>query len=255
MRELGLQQAIGAVGGVSELARRLGIAPPSVSAWQRVPVERLAAVEAVTGIARDTLRPDLFGSPAAPAPEEAARAALYQLLARVLLSPADEALLQQLRGLAVWSGPVGDAVARLVEAAHDADPVGVERAHFALLVGVGRGEVLPYASYYLTGFLHDRPLAKLRAALSELGIESVANVAEPEDHLGRLCDIMAGLIAGSFVAPIPVQRRFFRAHMQAWAARCFADIGTAAQDDFHRAVGGVGSAFMAVEAEAFTLPD
>jgi TorA maturation chaperone TorD len=240
---------------VSELARRLGIAPPSVSAWQRVPAERVTAVEAATGIAREVLRPDLFGAAESADPIEAARATLYRLLAELLLAAPDRAALARLAALPGGQGPVGEAVGALAGAAATADAVAVERAHFALFVGVGRGEVLPYASYYLTGFLHDRPLAKVRAALAELGIESAEGVAEPEDHLGRLCEVMAGLIAGPFAAPVAVQRRFFSQHLQAWAGRCFADIGRAATDGVYRSVAGVGSAFVAVEAEAFALPD
>ena len=50
-------------------------------------------------------------------------------------------------------------------------------------VGVGRGEILPFASYYLTGFLKDKPLAKLRNDMKEIGIELAENVKEPEDHI------------------------------------------------------------------------
>jgi TorA maturation chaperone TorD len=255
MREAGLQQAIGAAGGVGELARRLGIAPPSVSAWQRVPAERVAAVEAATGVARDVLRPDLFAAVEPADPIEAARANLYRLLAGLLLAAPDAPVLARLAALPAGEGPVGEAVSALARAARTADPPTVAREHFRLFVGVGRGEVLPYASWYLTGFLHDRPLARVRAALAERGIESAEGVPEPEDHLGRLCEVMAGLIAGPFAATVAVQRHFFTQHMQAWAGRCFADIGRAAEEDVYRAVAGVGSAFVAVETEAFTLPD
>ena len=60
MRDPGLQEAIRAAGGVSELARRLGISQPSVSNWDRVPADRVASVEAATGVTRAMLRPDLF---------------------------------------------------------------------------------------------------------------------------------------------------------------------------------------------------
>ena len=68
MRDRGLEEAIRAVGGVSELARQIGISQPSVSNWNRVPAERVLLVEAVTGVDRKVLRPDLYG-PAKTTPE------------------------------------------------------------------------------------------------------------------------------------------------------------------------------------------
>lgn len=61
MRNPGLNLAIQAAGSISELARQLGISQPSVSGWKRVPAERVIAVEAVTGVDRAILRPDLYG--------------------------------------------------------------------------------------------------------------------------------------------------------------------------------------------------
>ena len=85
---------------------------------------------------------------------------------------------------------LGEAAARL-----DVERVG--REYFDLFVGVGRGEILPYASYYLTGFLYERPLARLRADLKRLGIERADGQPEPEDSAATLCEIMAGLAGGT----------------------------------------------------------
>ena len=68
----------------------------------------------------------------------------------------------------------------------------MEREYFDLFIGMGRGEILPYASYYLTGFLHERPLARLRGDLIAFGIERAENNPEPEDNAATLCEIMAG---------------------------------------------------------------
>ena len=106
------------------------------------------------------------------------------------------------RGLAGLRGdatPLGQALAGLAAAAAArTTPTAVAREYFALFIGVGRGELLPYASYYLTGFLHERPLAELRGTLAGLGIARAAGVAEPEDHLGFCCEVMAGLLEGRF---------------------------------------------------------
>ena len=118
------------------------------------------------------------------------RAALFALLGRLLTEPPDAALLARLRGLG-GDGPVGQALAGLAAAAEGADPAALEREYFNLFIGVGRGELMPFASWYLTGFLHDRPLADLRGELRRLGIERAPGVSEPEDHIAFLCETLA----------------------------------------------------------------
>src|SRR5262249_50682037 len=158
------------------------ISQPSVSNWSHVPAERVLAVEAATGIDRATLRPDLFERPAPVADVDevdAARSREYALLSALLVRAPDRVLLQRLAGLRGRASPLGLAHAALAEAADTADPHGVEREYFDLFIGLGRGELLPYGSYYLTGFLHERPLARLRQSLARLGIERAAGQAEP----------------------------------------------------------------------------
>ncbi len=173
MRDSGLQEAIRAVGGISELARRIGISQPSVSNWDRIPAERVLAVEAATGVQRALLRPDLFEAGAKPHIDEidAARAQEYALLATLLARSPDAQLIGRLVGLRGDPSPLGVAHAALGEAAARTDAERVGREYFDLFIGLGRGELLPYASYYLTGFLYERPLARLRGDLKRLGIE------------------------------------------------------------------------------------
>ena len=111
------------------------------------------------------------------------RAALFALLGRLLSEPPDAALLARLQGLGGSDTPLGRALTGLAAAAEAADPAALEREHFNLFIGVGRGELMPYGSWYLTGFLHDRPLAELRGTLRRLGIERAPGVPEPEDHI------------------------------------------------------------------------
>ncbi len=98
----------------------------------------------------------------------------------------------------------------------------VGREYFDLFVGLGRGELLPYASYYLTGFLYERPLARLRGDLKRLGIEQTEGQSEPEDHAAILCEIMAGLAGGDIDAPPGADREIFEKHMAPWIGRFFA---------------------------------
>src|SRR5262245_51246085 len=128
MRDHGLEQAVRAVGGVSELARQIGISQPSVSNWSRVPAERVLLVEAATGVDRKILRPDLYGETTAELDHtNAARAQEYALLAAMLARAPDAALLQSLSTLRGDASPLGIAHAALAEAASEARVEQVER--------------------------------------------------------------------------------------------------------------------------------
>jgi TorA maturation chaperone TorD/DNA-binding transcriptional regulator YdaS (Cro superfamily) len=260
-REAGLDAAIRAAGGIGALARALGISQPSVPNWSRVPAERVLAVESLTGVPRTTLRPDLY--PPDPPAETASgvdevdrlRAHEYALLAALLARAPDRGLLARVAALKGDATPLGLAHIALAEAAGSVDPDAISREYFDLFVGVTRGELLPYASYYLTGFLYERPLARIREDLGRLGIEAAEGQSEPEDHVAILCEVMAGLASGQFAAEPGAERRFFERHLKPWAPRFFADLETAKLGRFYRAVGGVGRLFLAVEAEAFAMDE
>jgi len=259
MREPGLEEAIRAAGGVSELARRLGIAQPSVSNWERIPAERVASVEQATGVDRARLRPDLFAAGAEAIDDiDAARAQEYALLATLLGGAPDRDLLARLARLKADASPLGLAHGKLAQAAGAAEAARVEREYFDLFIGVGRGELLPYGSYYLTGFLHERPLARLRGDLADLGVARAEDQGEPEDHIAILCEVMAGLAGRKFASPADGRRRveqqFFDKHLAPWARRFFADLERAEGADFYRAVAAVGATFIDIETEAFALP-
>ena len=256
MRDPGLDEAIRVAGGVSELARRLGISQPSVSNWNRIPAERVLDVEAATGIERMVLRPDLYSAPGGGDISEidSARAQEYALLAALLVRAPDAKLLGRLAQLRGDASPLGLAHAGLAEAASDANADKVEREFFNLFIGVGRGELLPYGSYYLTGFLHERPLARLRQDLVELGVERAEGVAEPEDHAAILCEVMAGLINRKFPAAQNADRDLFEKHLRPWIGRFFSDLEQAEGATFYRRVGRLGRAFVDIETEAFALP-
>ncbi len=257
MRDPGLTEAIQAAGGVSELARRVGISQPSVSNWDKVPAERVTAVEAATGVARIRLRPDLFHQQAAPDIDEVdlARAQEYALLSALLARAPDADLLARLSRLDGEASPLGLAHAALGQAAASIEASAIEREYFNLFIGLGRGELLPYASYYLTGFLNERPLARLRDDLAAFGIVRVEGNYEPEDHAATLCEIMAAIAGGRFQAPNGAERRLFEKHMAPWMGRFFADLEHAKAAEFYRAVGTLGRLFMDIETEAFALPE
>jgi TorA maturation chaperone TorD len=257
MRDPGLSEAIRAAGGVSELARQIGISQPSVSNWIRIPAERVVSVEAATGVGRAVLRPDLYSEKkmAGDIDEvDAARAQEYALLAALLMRAPDGALLSKLSELRADASPLGLAHAALAEAAEKTTAQSVEREFFDLFIGIGRGELLPYGSYYLTGFLHERPLARLREDLARIGIARAEGVVEPEDHAGILCEIMSGLASRRLPAPPNSDQMIFDKHMAPWIGRFFTDLENAAAADFYKRLGTLGRVFMDIEAEAFELP-
>jgi TorA maturation chaperone TorD len=256
MRDSGLQEAIRAVGGVSELARRIGISQPSVSNWDRIPAERVATVESATGINRAVLRPDLFGAYAGGDVEEtdAARAQEYALLAALLARAPDAALLKRLSELRGDLTPLGVAHVALAEAASKAKVEQIEREYFDLFIGIGRGELMPYGSYYLTGFLHEKPLARLRAELATLGIERAEGECEPEDHAAILCEIMSGLASRRLGTHPGADEKIFDNHLAPWIGRFFNDLERADAAKFYRSVGALGRVFIDIETEAFSLP-
>jgi len=183
-----------------------------------------------------------------------ARAQEYALLAALLARPPDAAMLKRLASIEGDETPLGFAHQVLAKAAAVTDAAAAAHEYFELFIGVGRGELLPYGSYYQTGFLHERPLARLRADLAELAVERVDGLCEPEDHAGILCEIMAGLIAGEFAVPVERQQYFFDRHLAPWIRRFFADLEAAKAADFYRPVGVIGRVFIEIETQAFTLP-
>lgn len=187
--------------------------------------------------------------------EDRARAQIYQLLGVLLSGPPSSELLKGLGSLQGDDTPLGAASKNLAVLAERTNPYDAEREYNNLFVGLGRGELLPYISYYLTGFLNEKPLAELRTDLMARGIKARSDVKEPEDHIGTLCEIMAGIITGEFPCDndLPSQKAFFDAHLAKWAALFFTDLEEAQSAIFYGPVGSLGRAFMAVEADAFAI--
>jgi TorA maturation chaperone TorD len=185
---------------------------------------------------------------------EMARAREYALMATLLSRPPDQFLLQRIAELPKDASSIGIAHSALAHAARCASATKLEQEYFDLFVGLGHGELLPYGSYYLTGFLHDRPLARLREDLSKLGLERVTEQTESEDHAAILCEIMAGVVGHRFPAAAGTDRVVFEKHLLPWIGRFFADLEQAHAATFYRTVGRLGRVFIDIETEAFALP-
>ena len=187
--------------------------------------------------------------------EDRLRADLYNYLGVMLARPADQMLLDQTAGLSGDDSPLGEAINGLARVAKAMTPKKVQTEFNALFIGLGRGELLPYASYYLTGFLNEKPLALLRQDMAARGLARADNVFEPEDNIASLMEMMGAMIVGRFgvAATLTQQKTFFGKHIAPWAGHFFADLEGAKNSVFFAPVGKIGRAFMEIEAEAFRL--
>ena len=194
-------------------------------------------------------------TPPAISEEDRLRADLYNYLGLILAGPPDEMLLVQTAGLSGDETELGKGIGRLAACAKTTKPNQAEKEFNALFIGLGRGELLPYASFYLTGFLHEKPLATLRTDLAARRIERAPNVYAPEDNIATLMEVMGGLIVGRFgdAATLEDQKLFFNRHIAPWAGHFFSDLETAKTAMLYSAVGSVGKAFIEIEREAFRM--
>jgi TorA maturation chaperone TorD len=187
--------------------------------------------------------------------EDALRAGLYDFLAVLLSAPASQATIDRAKALTGDTSELGNAIKALSRVASLATTTSTRREFNKLFIGVGRGELLPYGSYYMAGFLNEKPLANLRQDLLALGIERAPNVFEPEDNIASLCEMMARLIDGKIGNQVSLdrQRQFFDRHIAPWARHFFADLEGARNSLFYAPVGAIGRTFMEIEKEAFRL--
>jgi TorA maturation chaperone TorD len=183
------------------------------------------------------------------------RCGAYSMLARLLRSPPDQSVMDQVAdfaGIVSRENEMALAMSMLGLAAKSTSPAAADDEFHALFIGIGRGELVPYGSWYLTGFLMERPLGRLREDLSALGFQRREGVSEPEDHVAALCEVMAALIADESF--IHAQAQFFTSHMADWLAQFFTDLSESNSAVFYKAVGRFGVAFAELEKRYFSMP-
>ena len=191
--------------------------------------------------------------------EQRYRASAYALLAGLLRAAPDQALLDTVSELSPdgddadedSGDELGVAMSSLAAAARGRDLALLEQEYNNLFIGVGKGEVVPYGSWYLTGFLMEQPLSDLRDDLRALGFERNDNTHEPEDHAAALFEVFSGMISES--SSLPPQQVFFEKHMRPWLERFFADLGKARSADFYRSVAQFGAAFLKLESAYLSM--
>ncbi len=189
------------------------------------------------------------------AEEERQRAEIYGLLSGLLARPPEGQTLRLLASSTGEEGAFGEAVEALAVAAGAATPTSVAEEYQNLFIGLGRGELVPFKSYYLTGFLNEKPLAQLRGDLRQIGVERDPAIKEPEDHIAFIMEVMAGLITGRFGGAVALadQQRFYDQHLGSWAPHFFRDLESAETSNFYRPVGRIGRLLMEIESAAFAM--
>ena len=187
--------------------------------------------------------------------EDRLRADFYNFLGLLLAGPPDQMLLDQMAELSGDETDLGQAIRAMSRVAKVTKPAAAEREFNALFIGLGRGELLPYASFYLTGFLNEKPLAQLRNDMAARGVTRAPNVFEPEDNIASLMEIMAGMIVGRFGAPqsLEDQKTFWSKHISPWAIHFYSDLEAAENSVLYASVGTAGRIFMEIEKEAFRM--
>ncbi len=176
------------------------------------------------------------------------RSQTYALLARLFISAPDRALLENLARLDIAEpdSPMGQAWTILNRAAQSADINALPEEYHTVFIGVTHGELIPYGSYYQTGFLMEEPLVVLRQDLARLGLERQDDKAEPEDHIAAVCDVMR-LILQMEGTPVITAAQFFTQHLQPWVLRFCQDLATAKSAHFYQAVGQFATVFFELE--------
>jgi TorA maturation chaperone TorD len=191
--------------------------------------------------------------------EEIARAELYGVLAQLWYAPPSPELLDAVRSAATEAPAAGGFLEEpwraLVGAARETTEAQAAAEYADLFGGVGKPEVYLFASHYVSGFLNDQPLVRLRDDLAALGLSRDERMPETEDHVAYLCEVMRYLIAGEDVAVsnLARQRGFFAAHLQPWVGELCDAVAAHPKARFYASLAGFMRSFMTVEAQAFDM--
>ena len=192
--------------------------------------------------------------------EETARAELYGVIAELFYAPSRVELLAQLRVAATEAPAAGGFLEepwrQLVGVARDLDDTAIQKEHDALFGGVGKPEVYAFASHFLSGFLNEKPLAKLREDLTALGLtRDATTMSETEDHISYVLEVMRFLVAGDDVAVsnLTQQAKFFAAHVQPWVPAFCDAVQANPRAHFYAALAELTRSLVSVEAQAFDL--
>jgi TorA maturation chaperone TorD len=191
--------------------------------------------------------------------EQRYRASAYALLAGLLRAAPDQTLLDTVSSLSpdgddldeAEADDLGLAMSSLAAASRGRDLALLEQEYNNLFIGVGKGEIVPYGSWYLTGFLMEQPLSDLRDDLRALGFERNDDTCEPEDHAAAIFEVFSVMVSDA--SSLQAQQVFFETHMQPWLERFFADLDKARSAGYYRNVAQFGAAFLKLESAYLSM--
>ena len=171
----------------------------------------------------------------------------YVLLAALLNGSPSDDVIKLVRDLH-WDENLPEslhgALAALKRTGRNCEVETIAAEYQRLFVGLGSGEIVPYASWYREKIIQSTPLAAIRSDLKQLGIIRKEDVFEAEDHAGVLCEIMVLLSMPDTDIPENVQAVFFEEHIFSWMPQFFEDLQKVNDAAFFRALGRLGRCFL-----------
>ena len=189
--------------------------------------------------------------------DQALRADCYLFLAGLLSQAPSQAQLDALTHMGTddsAQGAIADAWRALSAGASEVSEKSVEEEFFNLFIGLGRGELVPFGSWYITGYLQEEPLADLRGSLQSLGLTRVEGSTNTEDHISQELAIMATMIVNQDEYAFEQQQAFYLQHLAPWVERFFSELGDAKSAGFYRSIGQLGVAFSSFEKQYLSMP-
>ncbi|MDC5851364.1 molecular chaperone TorD family protein [Vibrio europaeus] len=182
--------------------------------------------------------------------QQTIRADIYLLLSSLYRQQPSTELIAFLSQLETEQAESAMQVAwhKVKSAAIESSQEQLEDEYQELFIGIGRGEVVPFASWHLTGSLMEKPLASIRHDLELLGLEREEQVKEPEDHFSALCEVMSVLTEEEE----ELQQVFFNKHLGTWFNSLVKQVKEAKNASFYLTVAELTNAFMTLEQVRFS---
>ncbi|NOI72209.1 TorD/DmsD family molecular chaperone [Vibrio owensii] len=183
--------------------------------------------------------------------EQTLRTEIYLVLSALFRSAPSKEMIEFLTSLEVEpsESAMQKAWIALQQAAKDSNREALEDEYQDLFIGIGRGEVMPFGSWHMTGAMMEKPLAEIRHDLELLGFERDENVKEPEDHIAALCEVMSMLTGEEE----ELQQAVFNKHIAPWFNSFTQQLENAESANFYKPAAQLCEAFLTLEQVRFSV--
>ncbi len=183
--------------------------------------------------------------------EQTLRTEIYLVLSALFRSAPSEEMIEFLTSLEVEpsESAMQKAWIALQQAAKNSNREALEDEYQDLFIGIGRGEVMPFGSWHMTGAMMEKPLAEIRHDLELLGFERDENVKEPEDHIAALCEVMSMLTGEEE----DLQQAVFNKHIAPWFNSFTQQLENAEGASFYKPAAQLCEAFLTLEQVRFSV--